>query len=350
MSSFESIWVSLMTSVERDGLTLTKSQADCLMVLRNPGFSQGRVAVAAKLDLERAKAALQKLEQLGLATRNEMKLWSATASGGTCDFETISDPRKQRGRPARAGAKLALDLTDRPTSNPAPAQPGLSAQRLLDLLDRPKSAVALARESGLSRERVRQLLLALHAQARIAFVDPDRPSWLIKRPDDESPVLSRDEARVLSALLPERTADVAGVSMATKLARGEVERFLEKLIDGRLVEVLAGLNGAPAFRLAAAGLEHPQYVPTKRRLPPPRLPVRSDRVHVVLQTIADAEALRIKEVKERTRISQNSINALMQYLKRKRLVAKAGEEFEAPYVLTEQGRATLAEMTLRRAA
>jgi hypothetical protein len=40
----------------------------------------------------------------------------------------------------------------------------------------------------------------------------------------------------------------------------------------------------------------------------------------------------------------------MQYFKRKRLVTKAGDEFDAPYFLTEQGRATLAEMTLRLAA
>jgi hypothetical protein len=45
-----------------------------------------------------------------------------------------------------------------------------------------------------------------------------------------------------------------------------------------------------------------------------------------------------------------SINALMQYLKRKRLVAKVGQEFDAPYSLTETGRTTLAEMTLRHAA
>ncbi len=339
-----------MTSADRNSLTLTKSQADCLMVLRNPGFSQGRVAVAAKLDLEKAAGALRRLEELGLARRNNSKLWSATAGGEICDFETIPDPRKQRGRPPKPGVQLLLDLLDRPICGPTPSQPGPSGQRLLDLLDRPKNAGALSRESGLSRERVRQLLLRLHAQGRIAFVDPDHPSWLVKRADDESLVLLRDEARVLSALPLERAADVAGLTRATKLAPGEVERILEKLIDGGLVEALGGLNGAQAFRIAAAGLEHPQYVHIKRPLPPPPLPVRSDRVRTVLQTIADAEALRIVEVKHLTKISQNSINALMQYLKRKRLVAKAGDEFDAPYFLTEQGRATLAEMTLRLAA
>ena len=70
----------------------------------------------------------------------------------------------------------------------------------------------------------------------------------------------------------------------------------------------------------------------------------------MLQTIADADALRIRDVKHLTKIPQNSINALMQYLKRKQLVVKIGDAFDAPYRLTKQGGATLAEMSLRRAA
>jgi len=339
-----------MTSSDQDIPVLTKSQADCLMVLRNPGFSVGRIAVAAKLDLRKAEAAVRKLTELGFAEQGDSRLWLVTTQGETCSFQTTPDRRERRGRPPKPSAQLMLDLPDRPIGGPAYVRPGLSAQRLLDLLDRPMSGRALARELGFSRERVRQLLLRLHAQGRIAFADPDHPSWLIKRADDESPVLFRDETRVLSALPLERAADVAGLTRATKLARGEVDRILEKLIDGGWVEALGGLNGAQAFRIAAAGLEHPQYVHTKRRLPPPHLPVRSDRVRTVLQTIADAEALRIRDVKHLTKIPQKSINALMQYLKRKRLVAKAGDEFDAPYFLTEQGRATLAEMTLRLAA
>lgn len=104
------------------------------------------------------------------------------------------------------------------------------------------------------------------------------------------------------------------------------------------------------FRITAAGLNHPQYVPSARQAPPPLLSVRSDRVRTALQAISDAGALRIRDVKDRTKIQQRSINALVQYLKRRRLVAKTGDRLEAPYCLTAQGRAALAEMTLRRAA
>jgi len=45
-----------------------------------------------------------------------------------------------------------------------------------------------------------------------------------------------------------------------------------------------------------------------------------------------------------------SMNALMQYLKRKRFVEKNGRELHAPYSLTAEGLAALAEMTRRQAA
>jgi predicted transcriptional regulator len=40
----------------------------------------------------------------------------------------------------------------------------------------------------------------------------------------------------------------------------------------------------------------------------------------------------------------------MQYLKRKDLVEKIGDEFNAPYTLTDKGHSALAEMTRRHAA
>jgi hypothetical protein len=45
---------------------------------------------------------------------------------------------------------------------------------------------------------------------------------------------------------------------------------------------------------------------------------------------------------------RRSMNALMQYLKRKQLIKKTGPEFSAPYTLTEEGHAVLAEMTRRK--
>jgi DNA-binding MarR family transcriptional regulator len=70
----------------------------------------------------------------------------------------------------------------------------------------------------------------------------------------------------------------------------------------------------------------------------------------VLSAILDAGALRIRDVTNDLRVPRQSMNALMQYLKRKQLVEKVGQEFDAPYSLTDEGRAVLAEMTVRHAA
>jgi DNA-binding IscR family transcriptional regulator len=170
------------------------------------------------------------------------------------------------------------------------------------------------------------------------------------RVEDKSLVLSYDEERVLSALPGERAADAARIRVAARLPESEVEQILGRLIGNGLAESFEGLRGVLVFRVTAAGLEHPQYAQYAHRAAGSRLAVRSDRVCGVLSAISEAGALRIKEVAISLNSPHRSINALMQYLKRKRLVAKAGQEFDAPYSLTETGRATLAEMTPRHAA
>jgi hypothetical protein len=64
----------------------------------------------------------------------------------------------------------------------------------------------------------------------------------------------------------------------------------------------------------------------------------------------DLGELRIIDVTNRLDIPRQSMNALMQYLKRKRLVKKNGRELFAPYFLTAEGLAALTEMRRRRAA
>jgi predicted transcriptional regulator len=55
-------------------------------------------------------------------------------------------------------------------------------------------------------------------------------------------------------------------------------------------------------------------------------------------------------LKNGLKIPQTSINALMQYLKRKGLVQKTGQERAAPYSLTDKGFDALTEMARRNAA
>src|SRR5262249_61338539 len=76
-----------------------------------------------------------------------------------------------------------------------------------------------------------------------------------------------------------------------------------------------------------------------------RPPVESDRIRQVLSAIFDSGELRIKDVTSTVSVPHQSINALMQYLKRKRLVKKSGRELHSPYALTAEGIAILVEMT-----
>ena len=315
-----------MTRESRDPLMLTGPQARCLVLLRTSSCSKSKIAIEAKHSIKQTDVALRRLAELGLAEQTDARLWVATSMAKACHFAIIPD-RSNRNRP-----------------------PGPGAQRLLDLLDRPMRGRVIAQRLAISPQRVLQLLVRLHAQGHIIFADPDRPSWLVRRADDDSHVLSRDEERVLSALPRAFATDASRLSVATNLREGDVEPIVESLVAAGLAEARKGLRRERAFRITAAGLGHPQYVRLVHLAPPQRLPVQSDRVRMVLGEIADAGALRIRDVSYRTQLPRQSINALVQYLKRKQLLTKTRPGALAPYSLTEQGRAVLAEMTLREAA
>jgi DNA-binding PadR family transcriptional regulator len=170
------------------------------------------------------------------------------------------------------------------------------------------------------------------------------------RAGDSTPFLSRDEERVLSAIPPEYATNVTKIRIAAHMSEGDVHKALERLIVDRFVKACEGFQGNRLYRITAAGLKHPQRDQAARRAQAPRLPARSDRIRKVLSAISDSEALRIVDVANILGVPHQSLNALIQYLKRKQLVEKNGQEFSAPYSLTDEGRAALAEMTRRYAA
>jgi predicted transcriptional regulator len=309
-------------------LVLTKSQAACLIALRIHKTSQPKIAMEAKLAPVNTAAALRTLARLGLAKQDQSKSWHATARGNTCCFETGPErPRRDTG------------------------SPGPNGQRLLELLDRPMRGREIVEKLGITHQGVRQLLIKLHAQGRVSFGDPENPFWIVMRAGDQTPFLSREEERVLSAIPPEYATNTTKIRLATRLSENKVHQALEHLIVGRFVEASDGLQGDRLYRITVAGLKHPQRGQSARRAKAPRLPVESDRIRKVLLAILDSGALRIRDVTDVLRVvPHQSINALMQYLKRKHLVKKAGQAFDAPYSLTDEGREALAEMTRRHAA
>jgi Mn-dependent DtxR family transcriptional regulator len=208
----------------------------------------------------------------------------------------------------------------------------------------------IAEKLGVTDQRVRQLVIKLHAQGYVSFGDPVNAFWIVMRAGDKTRLLSRDEERVLSAIPLEYVTDATKIRLAARIPENKVQKILKSLIVRRFVEASEGLRGNKVYRITAAGLKHPQRARSARRAQEPRLTVESDRVRRVLSAISDSGALRIKDVTETLQIPHQSINALMQYLKRKQLVEKIGRDLLAPYSLTEMGHVALAEMTRRHAA
>jgi DNA-binding MarR family transcriptional regulator len=121
-----------------------------------------------------------------------------------------------------------------------------------------------------------------------------------------------------------------------------VQQTLKRLIASRFVKACEGFPGNQLYGITAAGLKHPQRdgsVITRKRLG-----------FLLNRTAFDAGALRIRDLTGILRVPHQSINALIQYLKQRHLIEKTGQEFNAPYSLTDEGRAVLAEMSLRHAA
>jgi Mn-dependent DtxR family transcriptional regulator len=208
----------------------------------------------------------------------------------------------------------------------------------------------LAERLGITLQRVRQIVVKLHARGLVKFGDPERILDVVARTKDKSVLLSHDEARVFSAIPGAYATDVTKIRLAVLLPDESVQRILDGLVARHFVVAQEGLSDRAIYRISAAGLKHPQRQPDARLAHAPRLPVESDRVRAVLSAIRDARSLRIRDLKNALEIPHASINALMQYLKRKELVQKASQEQAAPYSLTEKGLDALAEMTRRLAA
>jgi predicted transcriptional regulator len=308
-------------------VVLTKPQAACLIALRNSKVSKPEIAIHGKLDLIKTATALRTLARFGLAKQDRAKRWATTTRGKICRFKTVPDrPRRNSGLPGSGG------------------------RRLLKLLDRPMRGSEIAEKLGVTHQRVRQLVIKLYAQGRVSFGDLEKPLWIIRRANDITPLLSRDEEHVLSAIPQEYVTNVTKIRLAVRMPENKVHSILEGLVASRFIEEFRGLQGGQVYSLTEAGKNHPQRDQSARRAATPRLPIESDRVRRVLSMILDSGALRIRDVTNALSLPRESINALMQYLKRKHLVKKTGPEFNAPYSLTDEGRATLAEMTRRLAA
>ena len=183
------------------GLVLTKSQAACLTALRNGKVAKPEIAMLAKIDLTKTSAALGTLARLGLVKQNQEKRWHMTRRGKACRFKVMSDrPRRNSG------------------------VPGAGGRRLLNLLDRPMRGNEIVERLGVSHQRVRQLVIKLHAQGYVTFGDKENPFWVIRRTDDRTLLLSRDEEHVLSTIPREYVTNAVKIRLAARMPENKVQK------------------------------------------------------------------------------------------------------------------------------
>jgi predicted ArsR family transcriptional regulator len=321
----------------QDWIELPRTEAACLEALRSGARIKSRVAVGAGVTLRAANRALQRLAEKGLAISTSRKpggatRWEPTELGRHAAVAAV-DSGRRRGRPPAA-----------------PVRSGSSTERLLQHLDRPKRLTELAMGLGISKQRVHQNIVRLLALGLVRSADPERPTRIVARVDDPTILLRAQEQRVISAF-PDAVATTTGsLARRLRLPTLAVDRSIEVLISLGLVENSGEVPSGTLFKPTRAGAVHLQRDPSARRAEPPAppaLPVRSDRVRSVLDYLATNGPTRTVRVGKDLDIGHQSINALMQYLKRRGLVRKAGATPTAPHELTLEGRRVRDEMVGR---
>jgi hypothetical protein len=103
-------------------------------------------------------------------------------------------------------------------------------------------------------------VIKLYAQGRVTFGDQENPFWIIRRADDRTPLLSRTEERVLSAIPREYVTNAAKIRLAARMPDNKVQKILVELIAGRFVEEFEGFQGIRVYRLTEAGKNHPNAI------------------------------------------------------------------------------------------
>ena len=262
---------------------------------------------------------------LDFAAADGYRYWSLEATGDTCAPPDI----RKRGRPPVTGLS-----------------PGSSATRLLALLEQPRHGSELPALLGVTAKRIYQLVITLSAYGLIRSADPRFPVFVLARKDDPSILLRPDQERVLSAFPSGQATTLAKIALLTHMSRGKTTTVADALCQAGLIEKTQATTFGDLYRLTAMGSAHWQRSATAPRadIASQPLPFRSDRVRDVLSHLASHGPTRTRDIGLGLAIPQTSINALMQYLKRKNVVRTQSSARIAPYELTQDGRDMLAAM------
>jgi predicted transcriptional regulator len=309
------------------------AEARCLCAIRAGASSKSRIAITARLSLLQVVRALDLLVENGLAIRDQARRsWSLTTAGH----------RIIHGGNHRIISQVQSDV-------PEP-DAGTTANAFLQLLDRPRRAGDLAGQLGVTRQYVHNLMVQHLAAGRIRVADETNTGLMIARSDDPTILLRKQEERVLSAL-PDVEAEgvtVTQINRVLAMRREQIETSLSGLVLKGLVS-MQGTGSQAEYWLTPSGATHCQRRADARRAAWsfPRESFRSDRLRSVLAHLAAHGPARSVDISRILGIPFQSMNALMQYLKRRGLASKTGEEKTAPYEITSQGRTVLSALQLR---
>jgi hypothetical protein len=143
-------------------LQLSASQADCLEAVNIGLYRKAKIALHTKRDLKTVAAALEGLSRARLIRRHDKHSWRSTKYGRLCVPEVVPDPNgRDRGR-----GKIVA---------------GSAGERLLATLDQPRRGRDLARQLGISRQRLLQLVVRFYAEGRLKLGDLERPTHIIAK-------------------------------------------------------------------------------------------------------------------------------------------------------------------------
>lgn len=307
-------------------ISLTAAEAACLNALRRGNVRRAPIALTTGLTAPRVRQALLALAEHKLVTTAHFRIWHLTPLGREASI-TVKPPMPTRGRKPQ---------TERP--------PGSSALRLLALLDRPRRGADLAGLMGLTRQRIHQLVVELAVTGELRLADPNIPVFLVARKDDASILLRPEQARVLSAFPDATGTTVSRIAGAARMTVPDAVKVTHSLRQVGLVEPTETAIRDDLYRLTSAGTAHHQRSANERRADLPLLPFRSDRVRTVLSHLDRHGPIRTRDIGYALDIAQQSMNALMQTLKRKGMVRTQSTERHAPYILTPAGANMLAAM------
>jgi hypothetical protein len=310
-----------------DWVTLPVTVARCLAAVRVGRGAKAQVAIDVGRDLLGAAEALRFLARAGLIERQPGCWdWRTTPRGKACMISIIPD--KPRGRQGGRGI----------------LRPDTAAARLFQILDRPMRGRALAAALGVTRQRVHQLVVREVATGRLRCGDPLSPLLIVAQVADRSLLLNSDEEHALSALADGEVVTVRRMASRARMPQPRMLLLAEALRAKGLLEIDLDVRDQPAWRLTRAGATHVQRRTRRLVASAPQSRVRSHRVWQVLGHLAEHGPLRTSDIAAAVGVPFQSMNALIQQLKRRRMVCKAGVGQRSGHAITEFGHSVLVDL------